>query len=153
MKSFTPIILIALFAAVMFLPGLRRGGITHDGLNAALARADTEDKHVFLAFIGSDWCDWCIKFEREIYRSPVFQGYASSNLVTVMVDFPRGDRGAKTADQRKQDSRLADQFRVRGFPTFFLISAEGETLAKTGYHCGGPEAYIAHIDQLITGAK
>lgn len=153
MKRFVPILLIALFAAVMFLPGLRRGAVSHAEFDAAVARANTEGKHVFLAFIGSDWCDWCVKFEHEIYHSPVFQEFAASNLVVVVVDFPRFAEDGKSEAQRKQDSSLADRFRVHGFPTFFLLNPDGKAVAKTGYQRGGPEAYIDHIEQLIADAK
>ena len=35
-------------------------------LPTALAKAKAEQKMVLLDFTGSDWCGWCIKFNKEV---------------------------------------------------------------------------------------
>ena len=72
-------------------------------------------KLVLLDVTGSDWCDWCIKTDKEVFSKTEFKTYARKNLVPVTLDFPRGKRLPEhTADQ---NAKLKEQFNVRGFPT------------------------------------
>ncbi len=110
-----------------------------------------EDKYLFLEFTGSDWCDWCIKFNREVSSSSVFQDYVEKNLIVLVVDFSQELNANDETSQQKE--KLARCFNVRGFPTMFIISPEGNIIAKTGYQAGGAEAYVEHIKKLIGDSK
>ncbi|MDH3981961.1 MAG: hypothetical protein OES84_03570, partial [Kiritimatiellaceae bacterium] len=75
MKRLAPYLGIALVVAVVLLPKLRGAHVRHTEFEAAMAQAEAENKCLFLAFTGSDWCDWCVKFESEIYTRPAFKQY------------------------------------------------------------------------------
>jgi protein disulfide-isomerase len=121
-------------------------------LDAAKAIAKKQEKHILIDFSGSDWCGWCVKLDKEVFSQPAFSAYAAENLVLVLADFPR-DKSGQSKELQAANQKLSSAFGVRGFPTVFILSPEGETVAQTGYQAGGAEAYIAHIKQLISDAK
>ena len=48
--------------------------------------------------------------------------------------------------------QLAERYGVRGYPTVFLLDAEGKELGRTGYQEGGSEAYVKHLKELLDKA-
>jgi len=114
-------------------------------LPTALNQAQSENKLVLLDFTGSDWCGWCIKFDRDVLSTPRFAAYAQNKLVLVVVDFPRQK---PQSDRHKQaNKQLKDRFRVDGFPTFVLLNHGGKELGRqVGYAEGGPDAFIAELE-------
>jgi protein disulfide-isomerase len=108
---------------------------------AARERAAKENKLVLLDFTGSDWCGLCIQLEKETFSKPEFQEFAGENLVFVKLDFPR--RKEQSAELRRQNSELAHEFGVQGFPTLVLLNSQGRELARNaGYLGGGPEGFV-----------
>ena len=118
----------------------------------ASAKAKAEGKHILIDFSGSDWCGWCVKLDKEVFSQEAFKTYAKDNLVLVLADFPR-DASKQSAELKKQNEILKEKFGIKGFPTVYVLSPEGETVAKTGYQDGGPVAYVEHIKKLIADAK
>jgi thioredoxin-related protein len=118
----------------------------------AKAKAKADNKYMLVDFSGSDWCGWCIKLDKEVFSKKAFQEYAKDNLVLVLADFPR-DKSKQSEEVQKQNEQMKKDFPIRGFPTVFILSPEGKTLAKTGYQEGGPDAYVEHIKKLIAEAK
>lgn len=119
--------------------------------DAALKKAKAEKKTVILDFTGSDWCGWCIRLDKEVFSQKAFKDYAKDNLVTVMLDFPSKK---KISDElKKQNAELAKKYKVRGYPTIFLLNSEGKQIAQTGYKRGGAEAYVKHLKALIEKAS
>ena len=116
-------------------------------LPAALNQARAENKMVLLDFTGSDWCPWCIKFDREVLSTGKFAAYAKDKLVLVLLDFPRTK---PQSDSLKQANReLAIQFGVNGYPTYVLLSYAGKELGRqVGYAAGGPDAFIAELENF-----
>lgn len=114
---------------------------------AALATAKAENKPVLVDFTGSDWCGWCIRLDEEVFSKQVFKDYAKESLVLLEIDFPR--RSEQSPALEAQNEALATKYKVRGFPTILLLSADGEVLARTGYQEGGAEAYIEHLKELL----
>lgn len=114
------------------------------------AKAQALERHVpILAdFSGSDWCGWCIRLDKEVFSEPLFKNYATTNLVLLLVDFPR--RTAQDAEVAKQNQSLAEQFGIEGFPTVLLLDASGKELARTGYQPGGADAYVQHLKSLLS---
>jgi protein disulfide-isomerase len=114
-------------------------------LPAALNQARSENKMVLLDFTGSDWCGWCIKFDKDVLSTDKFASYAKSKLVLVTLDFPshkEQDAALKHANQE-----IKKRFGVNGFPTFVLLNSAGRELGRqTGYLKGGPDAFIAELD-------
>jgi len=114
-------------------------------LPAALNQARSESKRVLLDFTGSDWCPWCIKFDREVLSTDTFAAYARDKLLLVLLDFPRTKPQSATLKQANE--ALAKQFGVKGYPTYVLLDDAGKELGRqVGYAEGGPEAFIAELD-------
>ena len=118
--------------------------------NKAQEEAKANHKLLFLNFTGSDWCGWCIKFDKDILSQQQFKNYAHDNLVLVELDFPR--RKAQPAEMKKQNLHLAQQYDVLGFPTIVVLNSSGQKLWQfDGYFPGGPEAFIAQLQKLPKG--
>lgn len=116
----------------------------------AQQEAKATNKFLLLDFTGSDWCGWCIKFDREVLSQPQFKDYARDNLVVVELDFPRAK--AQTPELKKQNLDLARQYEVMGFPTIVVLNADGQKLWQyDGYFPGGPAAFVAQLQKLPKG--
>ncbi len=106
---------------------------------------------ILMDFSGSDWCIWCQRLDSEVFSQKAFQDYAKDNLVLFLADFPMR---AKQPDALKtQNRQLQSTYRVSGYPTVILVSAQGDELARTGYVRGGPDAYVEHLKGLLSGRK
>jgi protein disulfide-isomerase len=116
-------------------------------LPAALNQARSENKMVLLDFTGSDWCGWCIKFDKDVLSTDKFAGYAKSKLVLVRLDFPHHKE--QDAALKQANEQLSKRFGVDGFPTFVLLNSAGKELwRQVGYAEGGPDAFIAELDRF-----
>jgi len=118
-------------------------------LEAAKTEAAKRKVPILADFTGSDWCGWCIRLDKEVFSTPVFRDYAGTNLVLLVVDFPRSK--AQTDELKKQNEELSTRFGIEGFPTVLILNTEGKETARTGYREGGAEAYVAHLKNLIGG--
>jgi protein disulfide-isomerase len=114
---------------------------------AAKAVAEDRGVPILVDFTGSDWCGWCIRLTQEVFSQEAFLAFAGEHLVLLKLDFPR--RTQLPQALREQNEALRVRFGVRGFPTIVLLDAEGTEMARTGYREGGPEAYIAHLKELL----
>ena len=121
----------------------------HD-YSKAQEEAKANHKLLLLNFTGSDWCGWCIKFDKEILSQPQFKNYAHDNLVLVELDFPR--KKSQPTEERKQNTQLAQQYEVLGFPTIVVLNSNGQKVWQfDGYFPDGPEAFIAQLQKLPKG--
>jgi thioredoxin-related protein len=113
----------------------------------AQEEAKANHKLLFLNFTGSDWCGWCIKFDKDVLSQPQFKNYAHDNLVLVELDFPR--RKSQPTEEKKQNVQLAQQYEVLGFPTIVVLNSNGQKVWQfDGYFSGGPEEFIAQLQKL-----
>lgn len=116
----------------------------------ARQEAKANNKLLLLNFTGSDWCGYCIVFDREVLSKQQFKDYASKNLVLLEVDFPR--RKEQSVDTRRQNQELAQQFQIDGFPTIVVLNGDGRILWQyEGYFADGPAAFIAQLEKLRKG--
>ncbi len=114
---------------------------------AALQRAQAEKKLVLLNFSGSDWCEWCIKFDQEVLVTDRFTSYAAKNLVMLKADFPR--KKAQDEILKHNNAALQKTFHVDVFPTYILLNANGDELGRqAGYLPGGPDAFIKELQMF-----
>lgn len=86
---------------------------------------------ILVLFTGTTWCPYCIKLEKEVFSQDEFKSFANQNLVLLMLDFGPGG-----TPNNKKDEKLAEEYKVTGYPTYFLTDADGKQLAKGGYHDG-----------------
>lgn len=112
-------------------------------LEEARARAAAEDKEIMYFFAGSDWCGWCERLIDEVFSQELFRSFEESYVVPVLIDFPR--QRELTEEVQARNARLSDEFEVEGYPTIVILSAEGETVFRTGYQRGGAAAYVNHL--------
>jgi thioredoxin-related protein len=112
--------------------------------------AKANHKLVFLDFTGSDWCGYCIQFDRAILSKPEFKDYATKNLILVEVDFPR--RKPQPVETRKQNQELAERYQIEGFPTLVVLDGEGKTVWRyEGLYMGNIAAFLAELDRVRKG--
>jgi protein disulfide-isomerase len=126
----------------------------HTNVKEAVAIAKKENKPIFMFFTGSDWCGWCIRLQKEVFKTPEFEKWAKEKVVLVELDFPR--RTAQPDDVKMQNAQLQQVFGVRGYPTVWFVKANDnagninfEQLGSTGYVAGGPSAWLSGADQIV----
>jgi thioredoxin-related protein len=115
---------------------------------AAKAKAKAEKKLLFLDFTGSDWCGWCIALHKEVLDLPTFKTQAPLKFILVELDYPQ--QKEQTPALKAQNKKLAEEYKVEGFPTIYITDSEGKPIAKTGYAAGGPEKYMASLNGVVT---
>ena len=109
--------------------------------------AKTNHKLLLVDFTGSDWCGYCIRFNREVLSKAEFKDYASKNLVLLEVDFPRAKQ--QSMNLRQQNQRLAEEYQIEGFPTIVVLNGDGRKVWRfDGYFPNGPDAFIAELEKL-----
>ncbi len=139
--------LICAAALALATPALAGGeGWTSD-FEAAKKEAAKSGKDLLVDFTGSDWCGWCIKLNKEVFQHDEFKDGVKDSFVLVELDFPR-DKSIISDETLAQNKELGKKYAVRGYPTILLLDAEGRPYAKTGYRKGGPEAYVAHLNEF-----
>ena len=127
----------------------------HTDMSKATDISIKENKPMFLFFTGSDWCGWCIRLQKEVFKTPEFIKWAKDNVVLVELDFPR--KNEQTDAVKMQNAQLQQQLQVRGYPTVWFVSAAKTAEAKvnltalgsTGYVVGGPKVWIDGANQII----
>ena len=126
----------------------------HTDINKAMEISKKSKKPLFLFFTGSDWCGWCIRLQKEVFKTPEFEKWAKKNVVLVELDFPR--RTPQEPEIKKQNSELQQTFGVQGYPTVWFVNANKnggkinlEKLGSSGYLAGGPTAWIPNANQIL----
>ena len=127
----------------------------HTDMSKATDISIKEKKPLFLFFTGSDWCGWCIRLQKEVFKTPEFIKWAKKNVVLVELDFPR--RTPQDEAVKQQNFQLQQQLQVKGYPTIWFVSATKTADAKvnlnalgsTGYVAGGPQAWLEGANQII----
>jgi protein disulfide-isomerase len=127
-------------------------------MNKALEISKKSKKPLFLFFTGSDWCGWCIRLQKEVFKTPEFAKWAKANVVLVELDFPRST--PQQPEIKKQNAELQQTFQVQGYPTVWFVSGSKkdgkinlEKLGSTGYLAGGPTAWLAAADKILANKK
>jgi thioredoxin-related protein len=127
----------------------------HTDMSKATDISIKENKPMFLFFTGSDWCGWCIRLQKEVFKTPEFVKWAKDNVVLVELDFPRKNNQSDAVKQ--QNAQLQQQLQVRGYPIVWFVSATKTADAKvnlnalgsSGYVAGGPKVWIDGANQII----
>ena len=131
----------------------------HTDMEKAVNLSIQSEKPLFLFFTGSDWCGWCKKLVSEVFNKQEFKKWANQNVILVELDFPKRTQLSK--ELQKQNSTLARQFGVRGYPTGYFVNPkikEGkltleEVLGAQGYVRGGPSEWIVGANKIIRSGK
>jgi thioredoxin-related protein len=149
-------ILVIAFLTLTTMSLQAQEGLTwHTDLTKATDISIKENKPLFLFFTGSDWCGWCIRLQKEVFKTPEFVKWAKGNVILVELDFPR--KNEQTEAVKMQNAQLQQQLQVRGYPTVWFVSATKTADAKvnlnalgsSGYVAGGPQVWIDGANQII----
>jgi len=119
---------------------------------AAKAASKESGKPILINLTGSDWCGWCIKLEKNVFSTDTFRDFAEKELVLMEADFPR--KKELPAKLEKQNEALSDKYLAGGYPTVWLLDAEGDKLSEDlGEFGQDPEAWVEKLRQLIAKAR
>jgi thioredoxin-related protein len=104
-----------------------------------------QNKKIIIYFSGSDWCGWSKKFEREILMDKSFYSI-QENFVLVNCDFPKSSK--QPVEQIKHNTKLAQIYEIKGYPSVVICEADGTLIGQTGYISGGGLNYVKHIKKI-----
>ena len=127
----------------------------HTDLNKAIEISNQESNPLFLFFTGSDWCGWCIRLQKEVFKTPEFIAWAKDKVVLVELDYPRNKQLPQ--EIKDQNLKLQQTFAVRGYPTVWFAKPTlldnkigFEQLGSTGYLAGGPTVWLKTANDIIS---
>ncbi|WP_396173647.1 thioredoxin family protein [Flavobacterium sp.] len=93
----------------------------------AKSKAIKENKNIVLVFSGSDWFAPCMKFEKNVFNSNVFQTEAEKNWVIYKADFPEKKANQLNPELTEQNKKLAEKYNQNGsFPLVLLLDKNGK---------------------------
>ena len=145
-------ILFSAFAFLTFISFSQKEELTwHTDMTKATDVSIKENKPMFLFFTGSDWCGWCIRLQKEVFKTPEFVKWAKENVVLVELDFPRNK--AQEPAIKSQNQQLAQTFAIKGYPTVWFvkpIKGEDNKINLTGL---GSLGYDKSATSWITNAN
>ncbi len=128
--------------------------IWHTDVNKASELSIKNKKPLMLFFTGSDWCGWCIRLQKEVFKTPEFIKWANENVTLVELDFPRRKQLEPTLAQ--QNKSLEQMFAIRCYPTVWFVKpalADGkitfDRLGSTGYVANGPQGWLPGANQIL----
>ena len=104
--------------------GAKVGEWTMD-FDAAKALAKEKKLTILMNFTGSDWCGWCKLMDKNVFSAEQWKNYASQNVVTVFIDFPK-NKSLVPEKLVERNKALSDKFEVQGYPTYILLASDGE---------------------------
>ena len=133
--------------------------VWHTDVNKAIELSVKTEKPLFMFFTGSDWCGWCKKLVREVFVKPEFKKWANNSVILVELDFPKRTKLPEAT--QKQNRELGKMFGVRGYPSIWFVNPkiekEGKVnfnkLGSQGYVAGGPKAWIAGANKILSNKK
>ncbi len=109
----------------------------------AKSKAIKENKNIVLVFSGSDWCAPCMKLEKNIWESTVFQTEAEKNWIIYKADFPKKKANQLSPELTEQNKKLAEKYNQNGsFPLVLLLDKNGKVLGMTGFKNVSAEEYV-----------
>jgi thiol-disulfide isomerase/thioredoxin len=118
-----------------------------DDLEAAKKAAAATGKPILVDVTGSDWCPPCQEMEAEVFSQPDFLPTLGNKYILLRLDYPRGT--AQPERLRVQNQAFADRYPFDGFPTWYVLDAQGTAWGKqSGYQPGGVSAFAALADGL-----
>jgi protein disulfide-isomerase len=147
-------ILVIAFLIVTSLSINAQELVWHTDVAKATDLSIKEKKPMLLFFTGSDWCGWCIRLQKEVFKLPEFEKWASKSVILVELDYPR--RTPQEEAIRNQNNQLQMMFQVQGYPTIWFVNPEKKDgkinlngIGSTGYVAGGPEKWLAVANDIL----
>lgn len=105
--------------------------------------ASEEKKNIVLVFSGSDWCAPCIKLDKNVWQTSVFNDYANKHWVLYKADFPRKKANKLSDELTEQNGKLAEKYNKNGFfPLVVILDENGKVLGETGFKNVSAEEFV-----------
>ena len=131
--------------------GAEVGAFTQD-IDAASALAKERGLPLLLDFTGSDWCGWCKLMDRQVFAQDAWRAWAATSIVLATIDFP-SDESLVPERFRERNRKLSDRYDVEGFPTYVLLSPEGEEIGRLGAsHDATAEKFVVQVRAALVEA-
>lgn len=128
----------ALFARPVFSP--------------ASAAADSSDRPVLLVFSGSDWCQPCIRFEKQVLSDAAFRQFAETRLDVVKADFPQ--RKKLPPEIIRENERLAERYNPEGgFPHVVLLRADRSVWAVLPSNARNGGEFVGMLESYLSSSN
>lgn len=109
---------------------------------------DAATRPTLLVFSGSDWCQPCLRFEKQILSDSTFQSYASAHLVVQKADFPQ--RKKLQGAEKEENERLAERYNPEGkFPHVVLLRPDHSVLAVLPHNANDGEEFVAQLKAYL----
>lgn len=116
-------------------------------LPEAQARAKKEGKMILMDFTGSDWCPPCKALYKNVLSSKDFKAFAQDSLILVELDFPA--RKQQSAELKKANKKLKEQFKIKGFPTVVVLDKDGNKVFEQVGYGGDAKGYLAKLKKAL----
>jgi thiamine biosynthesis lipoprotein len=135
---------IGLLGIWLVCSGLGGYAQVHEVADTAFAFAARTGRPVLLVFAGTDWCQPCMRFEREVLADSVFQAYADTRLVILRAAFPQRTRLPKQL--QTQNDALAARYNPHGyFPHLVILGPDQAIRVVIPYERQTAEAFIRQV--------
>ncbi len=122
----------------------RRSALWSEDFSKALNAAQKNGRPLLLAFMGSGWCPWTEKLDREILSEPAFLDLGKNQMNLVWLNCP-SQRSATSP----QVQELKTRYGVDELPTLVVISPSQEEMFRLGYLPLTPGEFAAHLETMI----
>lgn len=120
--------------------------VWHTDFDSGQRAARASNRPMLVNFTGSDWCRYCILLKEEVFDGDEFARWAQ-DYVLVEIDFPLVSRQPREIEE--QNDRLAEKYRIQGYPTVILMHPDGKEIGRLGYARGGAKVFIGHAERLL----
>jgi len=133
--------------------GAKVGEWTMD-FDAAKKLAKEKSLPILMNFTGSDWCGWCKLMDKNVFSTEEWKTYATQNVVTVYIDFPK-DKALVPTKLVERNEALSKKFKVGGYPTYILLASDGEKqIGQLGAsRTATPESFIQDLQKKVDFQK
>ena len=111
-----------------------------DNFEAAKQASHRLNRPMLVLLTGSDWCGYCMKLDKAVFSNNAFPLLAK-NMILVKADFPRQKK--QTPEEQKLANEVKMMYPASGYPTVYLLDANGKVLDKqAGFGGGTPSSYM-----------
>lgn len=127
-------VLIVVFALCSLAGAAKGQGMRFEevAFEEALAKAKAEDKLVFVDCYTS-WCGPCKRMANSVFPMQEVGDYMNPKFVSLKCDMEKGEGPA-----------LQERYRVRSYPTFLILTPEGEMVHKF-VGATGPKTFMERV--------
>ncbi len=116
---------------------------------SSFMKTETTPAFKLIVFQGSDWCEKCIAFEKNVLKDSLFvEKMEHWNIKMEKIDFPQRKRLSKTT--KKYNAIMADKYKFDGsFPTILLSRTDILSYKKVPYSTFDASVFLEEIENVL----